>query len=461
MRGIAFISVLLMLPSLVMGATYYAEPKGSLDLDNNTTATGDGSAGNPWSIGQAMVEAEAGDTVIFSSGTYYAGYSNSTGAPYYNPSNSGIGDSDSQRIIFRSASGAASTIIDGQSGEYLKSYVIGAALRDYITIDGFTVSCNGGTYAGEMAFHNEDSTSTGNTIKNCIFDGGSTGNNDTNNFPGLWLQGQEYFSVENCVFYGYREVNNYWNTAAIIGYHNQYGTIKNNEIYDCTVGIMLKSGQHDMAVAYNYIHDCHQAIAASPNLEVMESHRATVYHNVLANCSFSGLNVAGDSGYHANSWTVYNNTVYATSRGICLFDNDPGYGWNIYNNIVVNMTNSPLESLTSKHTSEYITCDHNQWGTSLKITHHLYEADQAVYTTLSGWQSSSKLADGGNPGTGSLASDTLFVNSSGSMNTLADFALQAESPCKAAGRDGADMGADVSLVGVSQPGRKIGGNPPR
>ena len=37
---------------------------------------------------------------------------------------------------------------------------------------------------------------------------------------------------------------------------------------------------------------------------------------------------------------------------------------------------------------------------------------------------------------------------SGTMAQVSDFALQAGSPCKGAGRGGVDMGADVSRVGV-------------
>ena len=91
--------------------------------------------------------------------------------------------------------------------------------------------------------------------------------------------------------------------------------------------------------------------------------------------------------------------------------------------------------------------DHNNFGTgSLFIELRRY-GNSAIKTSLSSWQSSGELIGGGSPGAGSLASDPLFVNISGSMSQIADFGLSSGSPSKAAGRSGADMGANINLVG--------------
>jgi hypothetical protein len=95
--------------------------------------------------------------------------------------------------------------------------------------------------------------------------------------------------------------------------------------------------------------------------------------------------------------------------------------------------------------------DHNQWGPGAVRAWKMTTSTQSgnrVYNGIAAWQASAELASGDSPGVGSLASDPLFVNGSGTLAEIADFALQAGSPCKGAGRGGADMGCDVSLVGV-------------
>ena len=70
------------------------------------------------------------------------------------------------------------------------------------------------------------------------------------------------------------------------------------------------------------------------------------------------------------------------------------------------------------------------------------------YTSVSDWQVSGKLVGRENPGEGSLDCSPGFVNSSGSFERLDDFRLADDSPCRGAGRDGKDMGADVERVGL-------------
>jgi hypothetical protein len=95
--------------------------------------------------------------------------------------------------------------------------------------------------------------------------------------------------------------------------------------------------------------------------------------------------------------------------------------------------------------------DHNQFGNltgNFLVRIRKPNAGSTMsYSTLALWQASGMLTDGNNPGAGDLTSDPLFVNASGTMSSVADFALQANSPCKRAGRSGVDMGANASLVG--------------
>ena len=71
-----------------------------------------------------------------------------------------------------------------------------------------------------------------------------------------------------------------------------------------------------------------------------------------------------------------------------------------------------------------------------------------TFTALSTWRPSTLL---GLPSNGhdmhSLATNVTFTNTSGTMSTVADFALTGASAGYHAGSDGKDMGADVTLVG--------------
>ena len=66
-----------------------------------------------------------------------------------------------------------------------------------------------------------------------------------------------------------------------------------------------------------------------------------------------------------------------------------------------------------------------------------------IYSSLSAWQSSGELYGGSNPGVGSVIQSPGFANTSGNLNTLADFAVT-----NTLGRSGGLIGADVSLVGA-------------
>ena len=76
------------------------------------------------------------------------------------------------------------------------------------------------------------------------------------------------------------------------------------------------------------------------------------------------------------------------------------------------------------------------------------------YTSLAAWQASTWLlantddyASGSHPGGGDLVSNPQFVNASGTLTQLADFSLKSTSPCRGSGRNGVDMGADITKVG--------------
>ena len=280
------------------------------------------------------------------------------------------------------------------------------------------------------------------------FNGGTEVPTFTDNLEGLRMDNTSYTQVYQNKFTHYREANNFINTSAVKTYHNDHLIFKNNEIDDCTIGIYLKSLTFDSEVVYNYIHDNYFGILNAIYLNTVNEDRVKFHDNVFANNSYAhmGADINRDDS-HADDWEIYNNTFYGSLRGIgWLRTSTPAHGAKIYNNIIQGSANLQLVGLFA---SGLVEEDYNQWGTSsLTFIIRLYNGNTINYNSLATWQASTELASGGHPGTGDLASDPKFVNSSGHFNQLTDFKLAGNSPCKGTGKGGVDMGANIDLVGV-------------
>ncbi len=93
-----------------------------------------------------------------------------------------------------------------------------------------------------------------------------------------------------------------------------------------------------------------------------------------------------------------------------------------------------------------------------------YEPTAKVYSSLVMWRTSGELVGGGNPDINSIYADPKFLNPGG--NYPKDYRLQADSPCRNAGKDRKDIGVwpngdDGTIIGYapSPPvDLRIGGN---
>jgi len=431
-------------------ATYYVAPNGSATWEQAKDIA------TPCSATTAMQNAQAGDVVYFRGGVYEVGQS----VGYHGvlePSNSGT---ITNPITFEAYPGETPIMNATVDDDKDNSRALGNGDRDYIIFDGFTLQANGGVKRGGMIITGANITGTpeGCQVLNCTFNGGTTICPTEDNRELLRLEGVDTTLVKGCKFFSCKSGRNYpeYPTgsneahAAILMYHVKGVIIENCEIYNCAGGIYAKSQTENNIYRYNYIHNCCEAIYVTTYSmgDIKRNADATkVYSNVIANNTYAGINFYPEGTAHANDCEVYNNTVYNSVRGICYAQNEADHGWKIYNNIVIDNNYDLWGNLSAS----LVKCDHNQYGTGLlSIYVRLYENGQ-LYTSLSSWQNSSELDDGGNPGYGSLASDPKFVNSSGNMNQLVDFQLLDDSPCKDAGCGGLDMGADISLVGIQNP----------
>lgn len=489
--------------------TVYAQWKADIATRNHiyyvsavSTSTNWVAASNinsPCTAQTAFDNAQAGDTVQFRGGTYTipANTSGTWLTGYYAPNYSGTEEAP---IVFMAYPGET-PVFDGTSGGidkdghgyYHHARIMSNArytsnrtyFHEYITFDGFTFQCDGGVNEARIALTGGDNYFKGQRVRglvvqNCTFNGGTWDNEAStgDNREGIFVSQVTGLVIRNCKIFDYDHVNNNQNTSGIKTYHCDNVIIENCEIYDCTRGIFSKSNTDDLTVRYNYIHDCHQGFFAgtggwwndandhTKGYHVNENSNNVLHHNLFTNIERGSISCFTQDGGDLDGTVIYNNTVYADTGYTASIGLGSGERQQFYNNIqygpkidndigLLKWTsgdNNPQDIADGK--AEYNfgldSVDHNQFGNigSFLIRVRKTNAPTISYNSLAAWKESGVLTNGGNPGEGSLASDPMFANTSGTMNKIADFALQTGSPCKGAGRNGIDMGADISRVGI-------------
>jgi hypothetical protein len=439
-------SLITIVPSLSSAATYYVSPTGSAGWNECTDIN------TPCAATTAMQNAVAGDTVFFRGGKYELYYDESKSNQFYwyrgvlDPTNSGTVNNP---IIF-AAYPDESPVLNCHTSvtlDYLdRCTAIGSSGSDYITIDGFKVQTNDGTAMGRVTIHGDDTgtgAAFGVTLKNTTINGGTAVVTSTDNREGLRVDNSIGALIQNVKVYNYLHSSNYHNTSCYKGYHNSNIIIEKSEFFNCTNAVYLKSNHDNSTIRYNYIHDNYQGMEVAAFLTSINTN-GKIEHNVFA---FNGesLKILGEDGATSDNFEINNNTFYGPAGSTALFYSE-GSNYKIWNNIIEGHANKQyINGFSNIQVTE---SDHNQFGTaSLTIETHRNQANRALYTSLTAWKSSGELTGGRNPGEGSMASDPKFINSSGTFRNLSDFELASDSPCKGAGRNGIDMGADIKLVG--------------
>jgi len=333
----------------------------------------------------------------------------------------------------------------GGSGDHsIYATIIGVYRKSYIVFDGFSLQANNGSRMARMILYSDDPSDYNPgtvqpthhiTIKNMIFNGGTTVTSSTDNEEGLRVEDVQDTIIQKCIFYNYLQTSNWHNTSAIKFYHVNRITVENCEIYSSSAGIYDKSGSTGNIFRYNYIHDTYNAIYSPSN--GYSNINGSVYHNLILRSGGSAIEIASDGeGLVTNGWAVYNNTIYnpAASAGNLVI-RKYGSGIIYFNNIVVGV-GSDYSGAQVRHSDCSITeMDYNQYGGAFNVRN-----EGTTYTNLINWRNTGRDSH-------SLNSNPLFVNTSGSLSRVTDFAIAPNSPCKGTGKGGVDMGADVNLVG--------------
>ncbi|MDD5527723.1 MAG: InlB B-repeat-containing protein [Patescibacteria group bacterium] len=427
----------------------------------------------PCTVATAFANAAAGDTVYFRGGTYNVPAKNSGDwmSGYYNVAHSGTAGNQitfmaypGETPLFNGTSGGSGDK-DGQN-HYTYATIFSTNYNSYITFDGFSFQANKGTSSARIVVTGGDNGSltrtTGCVVKNCTFNGGTTAYSSGDNREAIFVSQTNYLTISNCKIFSYIEAANDHNTSGIKTYHCGHVKVENCEIYNNTVGIFYKSDTDDTITRYSYFHNNYQGILITPDIyPTMNTDRLLFYQNIFANNTYLGFDQSGagsDYGTHGDDYLFFNNTFYNNGTyGLILGYTDPGgYGAEVFNNIIRAGTYSLVTQDRTGWPNYLKATDHNQWGSTFNTIRIGDNVRNTNYTSLSAWQSSGQLENiinvgcgaSKNPGCGDLSSDPLFVNGSGNLNLLADFALPANSPDKHVGRGGFDIGASTTLVGV-------------
>ena len=437
MKQIVCIILLLCLcPIGVHAGIYYVSTDGTASWSEATSQS------TPCSASTAMSNASAGDTVYFLDGTYYVGDQGSEyRRPVLQPSNSGTSGNE---ITFQALNNHGATIVGEDSDGGLRVAVIGTYLEDYIVWDGFVcqaVDASDNTIMAGANFYDTNNSA----IKNCEIQGASHDTGGSINYEGVRVEDASTVLIENCYIHSFIETSDNHNTSGFKSYGTDYVTIKNCEFSDNTVGIYIKeSYNNNFVIENNWIHgNNYNGIYYAPKGGISN---LTIENNVFYD-NYNQI-AAGSLDNNVNGLVINNNTIVSGRSGLgwAECNNSSSDAAIIYNNIIYQTSTSDF---WGEGDSAYIAeCDHNRLDSPTQITIYAYGANEASYSTLSNWQSSDELYDGSNPGNGSITDDPQFVNSSGTLSELSDFALANDSPCKGAGRNGGDMGADVSTIGV-------------
>ena len=430
--------------------THYVSPTGSASWANATNIS------TPTDIVTAFHNATAGNVVCFRGGTYNHNYVQQSDYDQQElqPNHSGT---SSNWITFQAYPGETPVIniIGTDNSGTFAGYVasaIGVYLQSYIVFDGLHIINDGGVHHPRIhigaAAEYDPPHSTGNVIiKNCDINGGSTilpALHD--NSEDIRLDSASHVTIQNNRIYNSRTSDDYHNSSAIKTYNTDHTVVKNNEIYNNSNGVYFKRDCQQCEISYNYIHDNYEGGYFQQYNTNWEQADLLVYQNVWANNAYLNMDMDNDQseGAVSNDWLVYNNTWWNSTGGMSFMGTAQGHGATFYNNIV-----GASSFLLSGAGSSYLKAeDHNLFNTSSFDIFLRSGGGRTDYYSLASWQASAELDGGGHPGANDSVSAVSFTNGSGNYSLLSDFALQSGSPAKGTGRSGADMGANISLVGI-------------
>lgn len=437
---VSITALILLASGALQAGEFYVSPNGNASWSQCTVIN------TPCSAATAMQNAFAGDTTFFRGGTYSI-----TGGrtPYHGllePQNSGT---QANPIVFMAYDEEIPVISVNCTSPDNQCIAIGTNAKDYITWDGFTLTTSNNKTAG-IFMGGVSSYSTGAVFKNSTVIAGSLPVPSSDNFDITRMEKTINATFSNNIVGGLKTSGSSTsdNNAALKMYNNDGAIVEYNELYGSPHGLSGKSDLDNALIRNNFFHDNHIdfLINIFASGEPWHCPNNRIYDNVFANFRGIAITIQASSNTvaDADNMQIYNNTFYTTASGdVWAMYLGNATNLQIYNNIII----APSQITTKGNHSTVAAADHNQYGNGYFFNELNRYNNNSTYGNLSSWKTSGQLVGGGNPGDGSLASDPLFLNSTGTMSFLNDFKLATGSPSIGSGRNGSNMGANINIVG--------------
>jgi hypothetical protein len=415
-----------------VAATYYVDIKHPQASDANP-----GTEALPWkTLYKAAQVLAAGDTVLVKEGIYDVSTGGAWYRPAINPARSGRSDAP---ITFKAYPGHTVTL-DGKN--VLANPPIGSYMRDYIVIDGFTI-VNPGDKG--IVVSGDGTRVKGVLIQNNTVSG--AWRSDQDNTDGIRIEDASGTVVRNNRIHNIQNGAGTHNAAGIKLYQADHTLVENNEIYNVVAGIYDKQQGESNTYRRNLIHDCrHVGIEIGWSGTGPDARDNQIYENIIYKCAV-GAAVAGQSGGLVYNTSIYNNVIADyTDSGLYL----PGLNMSYPSN--TRFWNNIFHRTAASNRGDFFTYDdppsiglsnYNLFATTPRILIGVYSTNK-TYTTLTSWQT----AYGWDKN--SLVMSPLFLDAANR-----DYRLAVSSPALGAGRvGGVSTGATVNL-GAYPTGKEV------
>jgi hypothetical protein len=457
-----FLSVLLALILPVgcihaSGNTYYVSPTGNDSNDGLSIADA-----HAWLTANkaGTVSLNPGDIVYFLTGTYGKLFSNSSGS-------AGGG-----YITFAAYPGHTPVFTPTSGSAILTSASDATTAKSYLKYVGLTATVTSASSgSGWNIFVGSDHT----WIKDCICDnayesgilsdqnnqGGTniliegckiSGTNRSGNYEAISFRGVVGFEIKNCI------VHDTLGHLSLLGaggiyYHDKEGidcgkgctngSIHDNEVYNCKIGIYIDSATSatdNIDVYRNKVHDCWDT-GIGLYSETASPHNATdivIWNNLIYNCT---VGFATCYAGWSLTFTLINNSFWNSGADLSYHKNGDGASFS---------TISPVEQISISSSPTYVSCIIRN---NICVSHHgnisdIIHYDDAGETGITndhnlfydslGYKASNQY------GANNVTADPLMTNPA-----AGDFTLQAGSPAIDVG---SSTGAPADdYIGTSRP----------
>jgi chitodextrinase len=433
-----------------------------------STAGNDSNSGTlaqPWrTVRKAVQVAQAGDIVYIRAGNYLEN----------NLMNSGEGNSGiaGKPITFKNYPGETPVIDGGYSLSNLPADYTNAddlpvfqiQNKHYIVLDGLIIQHG---FRSNIAIA-DDAPATNVTIQNCdLLDYvgySNSGQIYLDDTGGDTQSGADNVFILNNRLHGYIDGGDpqKLHYCGILSSSLRYVTIANNEIYDLPTGIWFKhpyvNGQSKI-IRNNFFHDLSDWGIANSASDV------SILNNLFLRVhkdDDSAVTMLIQQDYVSaypdmlitNNTNILHNTIVDCDQGIRVdWKEDGGFSRGaedsvIRNNIIFNFITREVRGISiwpycSTADESRTTIDHNSVYTTLTD----FNLNTQPVNVLGSTYAITSLPSSIINRAGNIQQSPLFVGGS-NHSSISDFALAAGSPGKNAASDGADMGANISLVGI-------------